>query len=74
VIRSGGTSHRAPACCAFSNAARASATLTFACDSASVVVQLVLRREHYLLKGYRADDRICYGTWQIVASEEVPRL
>ena len=33
---------------------------------------MFLKREHYLLKGYRADDRICYGTGQIVASAEVP--
>jgi uncharacterized protein DUF1203 len=30
------------------------------------------KRERYLLKGYRVDDRICYGTGQIVASAEVP--
>jgi Protein of unknown function (DUF1203) len=33
---------------------------------------MFLKREHYLLKGYRADDRICYGTGQVVASAEVP--
>ena len=33
---------------------------------------MFLKRERYLLKGYRADDRICYGTGQIVPSAEVP--
>lgn len=33
---------------------------------------MFLKREHYLLKGYLADDRICYGTGQIVASADVP--
>jgi hypothetical protein len=32
---------------------------------------MFVKRERYLLKGYRADDRICYGTGQIVASAEV---
>lgn len=33
---------------------------------------MFLKRERYLLKGYLADDRICYGTGQIVASADVP--
>ncbi len=32
---------------------------------------MILKREQYLLKGYRTDDRIAYGTGKIVKSGEL---
>lgn len=34
--------------------------------------EMFLRRASYLLKGYGGDDRIVYGTGQIVPSPEIP--
>ncbi|MGO1119883.1 DUF1203 domain-containing protein [Rhodovibrionaceae bacterium A322] len=35
------------------------------------IPEMFLRRESYLIKGYGADDRIVYGTGQIVPSERL---